>query len=224
MYKHPTRLIIAVLTFLLGISVVTGWLYCRESQRVEIELSNSGWEQIFFRTINRTTELGGLDELRKTSLKRDDIEVRVWRGFGLEGLEGVILKRTNKQWKAFHVKADVYAEPQRVELKALNPPKSGWDSLWKMATEHGLLTLRDPSEINCEDSGFDGTSYVVEINQNNFYRTYRMRAGGKCDGVQQLEEIDDLIGEEFDSGLEQCKTVEWFACTKLRKSYKQNAK
>jgi hypothetical protein len=32
-----------------------------------------------------------------------------------------------------------------------------------------------------------------------------------------METIDDLIGEEFDSGQEECKTAEWFACAKLRK-------
>ncbi|HLM59215.1 MAG TPA: hypothetical protein VK308_00285 [Pyrinomonadaceae bacterium] len=224
MYKHPTRLLIAILTFVLGISVVAGWLYYRESQKVKIELPNHRWEQIFFKLINRTTELGGLEELRKTSLKDDDFEVRVWRGFGLGDLEGVIFKRTNNQWTAFHVKADDYAEPQQVEVKKLNLPKSGWDTFWKNATENGLLTLRDPSEINCEDDGLDGTNYVVEINRNKIYRTYQMRSGGKCNGVSQMEEIDDLIGEEFDSGQEQCKTTEWFACAKLRKTYKQNAK
>ena len=217
MSKHSTRILIAVLTFVLGISVATGWLYYQESQRVKIELPNSRWEQIFFKLINRTTQLGGLEELRKTSLRRDDIEVRVWRGFGLDNLEGVILKRTNNQWKAFHIKADGNVEPQQAEAKELNPPKSGWETFWKNLTEKGLLTLRDPSETNCEDSGIDGTGYVVEINQNKIYRTYRMREDGKCSGVQQMEEIDDLIGEEFDSGREQCKTAEWFPCAKLRK-------
>ena len=222
MYKLPTRLLTAILTFALGISAAVGWLYYRESQRVKIELPDSRWEQIFFKLIDRTTELGELKELRKTRLYGDDIEIRVWRGFGLGDLEGVILKRTNNQWKAFHVKADDYAEPQQVEVKELNAPKSGWNSFWKNVTEKRLLTLRDPSEKNCEDSGLDGTGYVVEINHNKIYRTYQMREGGKCDGVQQMEEIDDFTGEEFDSGQEQCKTTEWFACAKLRKSYRQN--
>ena len=155
MHKHPTRLLIAILTFALGISAAVGWFYYQESQRVKIELPDSRWEPLFFRLINRTTELGEFKELRKTKLNADDIEVRVWRGFGLGYLEGVILKRTNNQWKAFHVKADHYAEPEQAEVKELNPPKSGWHSFWKNLTEQGLLTLRDPSETNCEDSGID---------------------------------------------------------------------
>ena len=221
MYKHPARLLIAILTFILGISVVASWLYYRESQKVKIELPNHRWEQIFFKLIDRTTELGELNSLRKTALTGDDIEVRVWRGFGLGDFEGVIFKRINNQWQAFHVKADNCCEPQKVEVEELNPPKSGWNSFWEKATEQGLLTLRDPSEKNCEDSGLDGTSYVIEINQNKIYRTYQMREGGKCDGVRQMEAMDDLIGEEFNSGQEQCKTTEWFACAKLRKTYRQ---
>ncbi len=220
-YKRSTRLLIAILTFVLGISAVVVWFYYQESQRVKLELPGGRWEQIFFKLINRTTELGGIKELRNTSLKRDDIEVRVWRGFGLGDLEGVVFQRTSGHWLAFHIKADDYTEPQKVGVKKLNSPKSGWNSFWNSVEEKGILTLRDPSENNCEVGGLDGTGYVVEINQNKIYRTY-MFSSGKCDGVQQMEEIADIIGEEFDSGKDQCKTTEWFACTKLRKSYEKN--
>jgi hypothetical protein len=155
------------------------------------------------------------------SLKDNDIEVRVWRGFGLSPLEAVILSRTNNQWSAQHIKTDNYYDYEKVELKQLNSPKSGWESFWKQIADRGILTLRDPSEINCEDDGLDGTSYVVEINQNKIYRTYQMRDGGKCNGVRQIEEIAEIIGLEFDSGQEQCKTTEWFACMTLIK--KRNA-
>lgn len=221
MYTHRSRLLIAILTFALGISVVSGWLYYRESQRVTLELPAARWEQIFFRLINKTTRLGGLEELRKMNLERDDIEVRIWRGFGLGNLEGVILMRTNNQWKAFHVKADHPVEPEQAEVKELKPPKSGWESFWKQITDNKILTLRDPSEINCEDSAIDGTGYVVEINQNKIYRTYKIRSQGKCDGVRQMDEIGEIIGLEFDSGLEECKTTEWFACMTFRKTRHQ---
>ncbi len=223
MQKKPFRILISILTFFLGISVAGGWLYYQESQTVRIELPNDRWEPIFFTLINRTGELSGLTDLRETKLNRDNIEVRIWRGFGVDDLEGVILKRHNHQWRAFHIKADDYFHPQQVEAKELSDPRSGWDLFWNNVTHLGLLTLRDPSETNCEDSGLDGTNYVVEINQNKIYRTYRMREGGKCTGVEQMEAIDDIIGEEFDSEREECKTNEWFACAKLRKSYRKSA-
>jgi hypothetical protein len=234
MYKLSTRLLIVLLTFVIGISSAGGWFYYQESQKTQIILPNSRWESLFFNGfrkdgtseeksggINQATKLAGLKELRKTRVKDGDIEVRVWRGFGLSPLEAVILSRTNNQWSAQHLKTDNYYDYEKVELKQLNSPKSGWETFWKQLTDNGILTLRDPSEINCEDSGLDGTSYVVEINQNKIYRTYQMRSGGKCDGVQQMEEIGEIIGLEFDSGLEQCKTTEWFACMTFLKTRNQ---
>lgn len=218
MSRYTKRILVSGLTFILGVSVVTGWLYLGEDQKVELQLPNSKWERIFFGLINKTTDLGKLDELRVTKLSGDDIEVRVWRGFGLADLEGVILKRTNDKWEGLHVKANDPMEPQQVKVTELSHPKSGWESFWIKLTENGLLTLRDSSEIGCEDRGIDGTNYVVEINHNKVYRTYRTREHGECIGARHMEEIDDLIGEEFDSGQEQCKRSEWFACASLRKS------
>jgi hypothetical protein len=222
MRRHSVRILTAILTFVVGISVVGGWFYYRETQKVNIEVPNARWEKIFFKLIDRTTELGGLKPLRETKVSDGHVEVRIWRGFGLADLEGVILKRVDGEWNALHVKADDYYEPTHVEALVLKRPQSNFEALWLNITEHGLLTLRDPSEKNCEDLGLDGSGYVVEINQNRKYRTYHFREEGECDGVSQIETIDDIIGEEFDTGQEECKTAEWFACAKYRKSYRQN--
>jgi hypothetical protein len=234
MYKLSTRLLIVLLTFVIGISSAAGWYYYQESQKIQIILPNARWEQIFFNggevsgivegrfSINHVTKLAGLTELRKTSLKEGDVEIRVWRGFGLSPLEAVIIKRISGQWSAIHIN---HNNLDKVELKELSPPKSGWESLWKKIVEKEILTLRDSSEINCGEGGIDGSGYVVEINQDKTYRTYMLSgdyAQGKCREANQIEEIGDVIGEEFDSGIEQCTRAEWFACTKARKSNKQN--
>jgi hypothetical protein len=205
------------LALLIGIAVLTGWFYYRENHQVRLQVPNASWEPNFFKFINKTTELNGMEPLRRLRINGDDFEVRVWRG-GMGEYEGVVLKRANKQWNALHIKADENTEPLQTEIKNLSPPKSGWESLWQDLTEQGLLTLRDPSETNCQDEGLDGTSYIVEINHNSVYRTYHMREGGDCPGVRQMERIDDLIGEEFNSGEVVCTRAEWFACAELRKS------
>ena len=178
MNKLFTRFSIVMLTFALGISSAVGWFYYRESQKTQITLPDARWEPLFFEGwrkaetgeksggINQATKLAGLEELRKIRVQDGDLEVRVWRGFGLLPLEAVILNRTNDLWSAQHLKTDNYYDYEKVELKKLNPPKSGWQSFWKQITDNGILTLRDPSEINCEDGGIDGMSYVVEINRN----------------------------------------------------------
>jgi hypothetical protein len=237
MYKLSSRLIIVLLTFVIGISSATGWYYYQESQKTQIILPNASWESLYFNGrikngtseeksggINQATKLAGLTELRKTRVKEGDIEVRVWRGFGLSPLEAVILSRTNNQWSAKHLKTDHYYDYEKVESKQLNPPKSGWESFWKQIDDKEILTLRDSSEINCGEGGMDGGSYVVEINQNKTYRTYKLStaySGGKCREANQMEGIGDIIGEEFDCGIEQCQEAEWFACTRARKSNKK---
>jgi hypothetical protein len=232
MYKLSTRLLIVLLTFVIGISSAAGWYYYQEYQKIQIILPNSRWEQIFFNggevsgilegrfSINHVTKLAGLRELRKTSLKEGDVEIRVWRGFGLSPLEAVIFKRNSGQWSAIHIN---HYELEKVEVKELNPPKSGWEAFWNKIVDKEILTLRDPSEFNCNDVVGDATAYVVEINQAKIYRTY-MHSYSKCPGANQMEEIGDIIGEEFDSGIEECKRAEWFACTKARKLNKQNNK
>lgn len=233
MFKLSTRLLIVLLTFVIGISSVAGWLYYQETQKTQIILPNSRWEPLFFNGvkgsrdgINQVTKLAGLNELRKTRLKDGDVEIRVWLGFSTAPLEAVILKRNGGQWSAQHI---AESDIGKVEVKELNSPKSGWEFFWKKIVDKEILTLPDSSEINCGEGGIDGGSYVVEINQHRTYRTYRLSTAyseGKCREANQMEEIGSIIGEEFDSGTvhtEQCNRAEWFACTKARKlNKKQN--
>jgi len=98
------------------------------------------------------------------------VEVRIWRGFGLQLLEGVVLRRINHQWTALHIKTDSSMEAENVQVLELYSPRSGWPKFWQSLVDHNLLTLSDPSEIDCP-LGLDGLGYVVEINQNKIYRT-----------------------------------------------------
>ncbi|MBX7170528.1 MAG: hypothetical protein K1X72_06190 [Pyrinomonadaceae bacterium] len=229
MNKIPLRFSILLITFVIGISFVVGWFYYQDSQKSQIILPNSRWEQIFFNgtedrkfgTINQTANLGGLMELRKTIVKKGNLEIRIWRGFGREPLEGVVFKQTDNHWSGLHL---IETDIDKVEVENLSPPKSGWESFWQQLVDKEILTLRDSSEIKCGEAGIDGVSYVVEINQNKIYRTYMLSLSdydGNCHEVKQIEDISSLIGEEFDSKNQECKRDEWFACTKLNKSFRQ---
>jgi hypothetical protein len=226
MNKLRTHLIIIILTFAAGISAASGWIYFQKSAGIQIIIPNARWEQFFFRSINDATEKAQLPRLRKVSLYNDDIEVRIWRGFGLSNLEAVILKRRAGKWSASHLKADTYIQPfENVEVKELDAPKSGWDSFWNQMNERKLLELPDASEIGCDIAMIDGVGHVVEINRNRIYRTYLYQSGtGKCREAQLMDEIGEIIGLEFDSGNEQCKTTEWFACMTFRKKLPEKNK
>lgn len=212
--NKPTKLIrnislVLCLSFLFG---------CKPA--VKINLPNASWEPIFFKEIDRVSALANLNPLRTVNVNDDDIQVRIWRGFGLDPLEGVVLARTKGIWRGKHIRALYNKDETLAEAIKLMPPKSGWQPLWQSITEKGLLTLPDPSEINCEDhDGLDGTNYVVEINQNNTYRTYRY-GGGKCNETQKMFDIGDIIPAEFGSDGHKCERLEWFPCPPIDPSDK----
>jgi hypothetical protein len=216
MNRKFTAVLIAVLASAVVISAVLGSLYYRESQTVKVELPAAWWVPIYFTVIDRTAELGNLPNLRTTTLDNDDIEVRVWGGFGLINLEGVVMKRTGGQWSAIHVEADHYVQPEHAKVTELGPPRSGWDVFWKRVTDQGLLTIRDPSGLSCDKAIGDAINDVVEINQNRSYRTYRY-ADGTCPDAGRVKEIGNIIGEEFATGHEECRSAEWFGCSEERR-------
>lgn len=195
-------------------------LFGCEPPPIKVNLPNSRWEPIFFKEIDRVTALAKIKELRKVNLNKNNIQVRIWRSAGPEPLEGALIQRLDGQWSGKHIREIYREDAEQAEIKDLRAPKNGWPILWQTIVDKGLLTLPDPSEINCEDNSvIDGTSYVVEINQDNSYRTYRY-GGGKCPENQRMEYIGEIIGLEFDTGQEKCTRTEWFPCMTLIRSRK----
>jgi hypothetical protein len=201
MYKLSTRLIIGLLTFLLGMAATTVWYLKRPStnQQVRLIIPKASWEPIYFKGINSATNLSGQTDLRMTSLPEGDIEARMWWGFGLSPLEGITIRRAAGHWSAIHVKADHYYEPGKVDRKELRPPESGWDACWERLVDAEILKLPDASEVNCGADGLDGIAFVIETNANSTYRTYKYGNPtlAKCNEAKQLLRITKIIDEEF---------------------------
>src|SRR6185369_12431216 len=72
----------------------------------------AGWEQIFFEAINERTRIANLRSLR-VALPKDDLELRVWNGFGLTALEGFVLQRRGGKWSAVHLEGIHSGLPKR---------------------------------------------------------------------------------------------------------------
>ncbi len=223
MYRFSTRFIIVILTFVIGVFAVGGWLYYREFQKIIVISPVSRWDSLIFKQVNKAINLAGLTELRKTSVRDGDVEVRVWRGFSQSPLEGVIFKRTNNQWSGLYVKTNAHYEPEKAEVRQLNSPKSGWESFWQQLVNKEILTLPQSTENECDIPNADAVIYVVEINDGRMYRTfsYPQSNARKCREARQMADIGEFIGLEFDSSQEECKTTEWFACMMLRKRLNQ---
>lgn len=220
MYKLTFRLVIALLTFFLGIAATmallinrlsTGNVLQRESgapivqerQALHLMIPDTELEPLVFRAINKRTNESGVPSLRTVLLPDDDLEVRVWVGFGVYGEDALILRRSANQWSAIHLHGMSERPPFPNSQETLAAPRSGWEGAWQRLIAAGILTLPDAAAVGCNTYVNDGTSYVVEINKNRIYRTYLYDNPkyARCNEARQMIEIGEIIAEEF--GLEE---------------------
>ena len=159
----------------------------------------SRWEPIFFKAINDHTSQAGVPELRTVLLTGEDFEVRVWVGFGVNGEDGIILRRTSNQWSAVHLHGMAERPPFVRSVSNLETPRSGWKGAWQRLTEAGILTLPDALVAGCNTHIFDGAKYVVELNKDKRYRTYMYDnpTYSRCSEAKQMLKIGEIIAEEF---------------------------
>ncbi len=170
---------------------------------MSLEIPNSSWEPSYFELINERAKMANLPNLRSTVLPPDDLEVRVWIGFGLSPLEGFVIKRSSGRWSGMHLKSINSRFPNRNYQQVLHQPKSGWDNLWKRLTNEGILALPDSSQLGKEVVFPDGESYVVEVNTNNTYRTYRYGAPERQSWAEakRMLNIVAVLNQEFNIGV-----------------------
>ncbi len=168
------------------------------------EKSDLTWEDIYFEPIIEREKTSKLKRLKSKSLPQDDIEIRVWSGFGITVLQGFILKRNSGEWSAVDLDWEVSENRKgKRDLKPvdknLDAPKSGWDAAWQRLVDAGILTLLAAEKIDCSGNTVDGFSYVVEYKLQNKYRTYMYDNPeyAKCDEAKQIVKINKIIAEEF---------------------------
>ena len=157
---------------------------------------NNRWEAIYFREINERARLAKLRDLRTAVLRNNDLELRLWIGFGPVALKGFVLKRRGSTWSATYLRSINRSVARNDYQKILAAPKSGWEGLWKRLDDNGVLTL--PGAI--ESGVLDGESFVVEIKTGGSYRTYMYdnpEAKRSPEG-RNIIEIVQTIRDEFD--------------------------
>lgn len=137
---------------------------------IKKDIPNAIWEPIFFQPINNLTNKVGWTPLRKQQMPPNSVEVRIWIGFGLSPLFCYVIRRDGTKWTGQTAGEDVLHGPSVRAHKIV--PKSDWRTVWDKLTKLGILTLPDSSTLKDEVGECDGVSFVVEINDNNHYRTY----------------------------------------------------
>jgi hypothetical protein len=141
-------------------------------KELHLNIPKDNWEPIFFTAIDERASLSNLKTLRAEPLPGEDLEGRVWHGFGVTLLEGFVLKRTAGQWSAIHLDGVMRSVTAAESDKQLQEPKSGWDACLQRLEQAGILTLPDAAAIGCNAMITDGMRYVVEFNRGGVYRTY----------------------------------------------------
>jgi hypothetical protein len=217
MPKLTIRLAVAVLTFLIGVSATLVWFINRtskkdipqtkdnvsvvqEKQALRLIVPDASWEPIFFKAINERIDEASMQSLRTVLLPGDDdLEVRVWVGFGQNGIDGLVLRRLTSQWSGLHLHGMFGNYPPNKYQQNLAVPKSGWEGAWQRLVNAGILTLPDATTVQCSTLINDGMSYVVEINMDKTYRTYLYDNPkyAKCSEAKQMIRIGNIIAEEF---------------------------
>ena len=174
-----------------------------QDEAFRVIIPKETWEPIFFEAINERATIAKLPSLRAAALPKDDLETRIWIGFGLTALKGFVLKRSSGQWSATYVRGILPRLAKKEYQIALQTPKSGWEGLWQSLTSKGLLNLPGALSSGCEGGALDGMSYVVENNIDNSYRTYMYDNPqySKCEEAKRIIEISNLFHDEFASQL-----------------------
>lgn len=156
---------------------------------------------VFHETIDTVTSNAGMKRLRDSPLADDDIEVRIWGGFGLTRLQGFILLRKGSSWGAYKMG---YEENRTMRplLVAVSEPDSGWQSAWESMLRHQLLTLPSARSIKCEANFFDGYSYVVELKKGANYRTYMYdnpdeEFKNRCSEADEILAIAKIVRDQY---------------------------
>lgn len=155
-----------ILIFLIAVAFLSQAVHAADFQR---EIPKASWEPIFFESINQLTTKAGWTPLRAKPLPQGLVEIRIWIGFGLVPLKGFSLRREGSKWVGHSIADNLSSKLATVQTVS---PKSGWDHFWNQLVTLDLLTLPDSSTLPNHAGVRDGVCYVVEINQEDRYRTY----------------------------------------------------
>ena len=144
------------------------------SQKVEPKLkpiAGDRSEPLFAETIDERTKEANLSSLRSKKLNGDDLEFRMWVGFGKKPLDGFVVTRVGGRWEGTFLES-INLTTKPPYRKQLSSPKSGWEHFWSQLLDAGLLSLPDSLQLKDAVEVFDGTSYVIEVTKDGAYRTY----------------------------------------------------
>ncbi len=150
----------------------------------------------------RIAARAGLEKLQTLILDPDDLEVRLWAGFGLFGEWGYVLRRENGLWIPLFIQEE--EQPRNlgafrisIERPAARYAKSdvNWSDVWDQLIEAEILEIN--SGVN--RLGFDGFHVVLEVHLGDTYRTFvfNFPNGRETLDDRRIMNIHNIIAEAF---------------------------
>ena len=135
------------------------------------------------------------------------MQVRIWYGYPYSDRDNLLLfSKTADKWKGeiweikywskiFDGKDSVFADKRNVT------PRCGWNLFMDSLINHGLLTLKDCSNIpgySCEDAG---NNIIVEFASCDAYRIYHLSEpslrAAKFEEAKSVTEISTIIERQL---------------------------
>jgi len=110
----------------------------------------------------------GLPNLEAAALDSGEVEVRLWDGFGLSGIRGLILRRTGGQWQALRVEPGVNSHGYQVHPIA---DRVSWGERWSEAVAAGLRHVEPWAERKDGLVARDGYAVVLELKESGRYQS-----------------------------------------------------
>lgn len=169
------------------------------SSRLQKQLTTKRWEKVFFKEIDKRIENTTIISLHDKLLSPNSKEVRLWIGFDLQPLKGVILENIDDNWTAKYIPPinDIPESSKKSYL--MLTPKSGWASFLARLENSDIFTLPDASEIGDDNIIGDARSIVIEIKTSDSYRNYMYNDldTAKSEEAKKVLEITNSVSEEL---------------------------
>jgi len=158
------------------------------------------------RDVDRQLKSIGIQPLSSRSLPTGEMEVRVWKGWGMRGAKGVVLEKRRSGWKAGLITIPASGNAERPTVQSLPAPRSGWEAMWSELTARRISELPDDSEVGAVEPFEDSEQVIVDLLVGDQRRTYSYNAPcySAVEAGQNVKRIGEIIASEFG--------LPWFDC------------
>jgi len=163
------------------------------------KITQKAWERIFFPIIKKRLNGINIKDLKDQEMLSNSREIRIWVGFSIDPLKGIIMRENNGEWSAVYIPPSDYVSNKSLPPYTVPPPQSGWKSLWNNLERLGIYTLSDATDIGADNMYPDAVGVVIEIKTPNSYRAYNYNgfATSEKPEAKKVKEIVATLSHEF---------------------------